>query len=120
MKFSLVSGLYKRFLVAMAGMIAGMILGFLLLVRWLHADPLLAALLLVPAQVILSRAILVWQGRLAADCAVVGAILSVALAGASWRTVLGVILAAPLCALLLSLVERGGRPDGTGGTGKRS
>ena len=106
MKFSLMSGLYKRFLVAMAGMIAGMILGFLLLVRWLHIDPLLAALVLVPMQVILSRAILFRQGRLAADCAVIGAILAVALAGASWRTVLGVILAAPLCALLLALVER--------------
>jgi hypothetical protein len=108
-KFNLLNGLYGRFLYSIAGVILGMILGILILVRWLGLDPMLSAMFLVLFQVVLARLLSDWRARLVADAAILGMILSHALATSSWKTILAAVLAAPVCAAIVALLEKGGR-----------
>ncbi|HNX05440.1 MAG TPA: hypothetical protein PKI32_08045 [Opitutales bacterium] len=106
MKLNLFGSLRNRFLFAFAGILLGMVLGILILVRWLGLDPMISAMLLVLTQVICARLLPDWRERLVADSAIIGMVLSYALATGSWKTVLAAVLTAPVCAILVALLTK--------------
>jgi uncharacterized membrane protein len=101
-----INSLKNRIIVALLGVIIGMALGILLLVRGLGVPPTVAALILVVAQVVCARLVRNATARIAIDTALIGAILSYTLAIGSWKTVLAAILLAPVCAVLVALIAK--------------
>jgi hypothetical protein len=105
---NIVNSLRNRLFGALFGVAVGMALGILLLIRTMRLDPMIAAMLVVVAQVLCAHLVRNWIARLLIDSAIIGMILSYSLMTGSWTSVIVAILLAPVCAIIVAFISRPG------------
>jgi hypothetical protein len=103
---NIVNSLRNRLFGALLGVVIGMALGIVLLMRVMKLDSIIAALVVIIAQVVCARLVSNWLARLMIDSAIIGMMLAYALMAGAWTTVLAAIILAPVCAIVVALISR--------------